>query len=149
MRVRTFVFVSALTLVTAGIASVAALHASPVVQQGQTVEPKPMAADHPLAKRAAVVAEQILAGNRDAVIAAMKTDGTPELAANPNLEAMVDRYITQLAKKGYKISEFNTGIGSDVIVRLTGGPEETNVVIRFSAAEPHKLQGLAQARPGG
>ena len=117
--------------------------------QGQAVEPGPMAADHPLAKQAAALVDQILAGNRDAVIAAMKKDGTAEWAASPMLEAQVDRHIERVAKKGYKIEGFNTGRGADVIVRLTGGPEPTNVVVRFSAAAPHKLEGLAQARPGG
>ena len=117
--------------------------------QGQAVEPGPMAADHPRAKQAAAIVEQILAGNRDAVIATMKKEGTPEWAASPMLEAQVDRHIERVAKKGYKISDFNTGRGADVIVRLTGGPEDTNVVVRFSAGTPHKLEGLAQARPGG
>ena len=144
--IRSLTLAGALALV---LTSPLATGSASAAQQGQMVEPTPLAADHPLAKRAAAVADQILAGNRDAVLAAMKKDGTPELAASPALEGQVDRHIERLAKKGYKIGEFSTGRGADVIVRLTDGPEDTNIVIRFSAQAPHKLEGLAQARPAG
>ena len=137
------------TLRAAGAFALAMAVHIPAFGQGHAVEPGPMAADHPLAKQAAAIVEHILAGDRASVIAAMKKDGTPELAASPMLETQIDRHIERVAKKGYKIEGFNTGRGADVIVRLSGGPEETNVVVRFSAGAPHKLEGLAQARPGG
>lgn len=125
----------------------ASTHTSAAPQAGPFT-PKPMAADHPLAKRAAALVELILTGNRDAVIAAMKKDGTEQLAANPNLEKMIDSQIERLAKKGYKISEFATGLGADVVVSVKGDAGEEGVVIRFSATEPHKFTGFARLTGG-
>jgi hypothetical protein len=144
MRVRSFVFVGSLTLLTVVLCGAAAVLASPVVQQGQVVQPGPMPADHPVAKRAAAVVEQIVAGNREAAIAAMKKEGTAELAASPGLERQVDGYITLLAKKGYKISEFNVGGSRNVIVRLTGESGDVTLEILFSAEAPHQLRRLGR-----
>jgi hypothetical protein len=144
MRVGSFVFVGSLTLLTVALCGAAAVLASPAVQQGRAVQPGPMPADHPVARRAAAVVEQIVAGNRDAAIAAMKKEGTAELAASHSLEPQVDGYIQLLAKKGYKISEFNAGQSGNVIVRLAGESGDVTVEILFSAEAPHRLQGLGR-----
>lgn len=144
MRVRSFVFVGSLTLLTVALCGAAAVLASPVVQQGQAVQPGPMPADHPLARRAAAVLMQIVAGNRDAAIAAMKKEGTAELAASPSLERQVDGHMKLLAKRGYTISEFKGGQSGNVVVRLAGESGEVTVEILFSAEAPHQLRGLGR-----
>jgi hypothetical protein len=144
MRVRSFVFVGSLTLLTVAVCGAAVVPAAPPVRQGQAVQPGPMPADHPLARRAAAVVEHIVAGNRDAAISTMKKEGTAKLAASPSLELQVDRYIELLAKKGYTISKFNAGQSSNVIVWLAGESGEVTVEILFSAEAPYKLLGLGR-----
>ena len=144
VRVRSFVFVGSLALLTVALCGAAAVLASPVAQQSQAVKPGPMPADHPVARRAAAVVEQIVAGNRDAAIAALKKEGTAELAASPNLERQVDGHMKLLAKKGYTISEFKAGQSRNVVVRLAGESGEVTVEILFSADAPHLLRGLGR-----
>ena len=114
--------------------------------QGGPVSPTPLERDHPRARQAAALVSQLLAGNRAAVLKILQTEGTEAVAADPEIETVVDSQITRLADKGYTIDEFMTGRGADVIVQLTGANlEDTNIVIRFTTDEPHRIEGFAQA----
>ena len=118
--------------------------------QGGPVQPEPLDASDPRAKRAASVVTLILSGDRAAVIKALEAEGTPGLSTSSQTEATVDAEIARLANKGYRIAEFMTGRGADVIVELdTKGAEPTNIVIRFTPEEPHKIAGFARAMPQG
>jgi hypothetical protein len=118
--------------------------------QGGIVEPTPLESDHPRATQAAALVEQLLAGNRDAVLKILRTEGTAEVAKSAEIETIVDTQIARLAHKGYKMSQFMTGRGADVIVELVGAAvEDTNIVIRFTPDEPHRIEGFAQAMMAG
>jgi hypothetical protein len=143
---RSLVFAAALACVAAlPMASSAASQ-----PQGGMVEPTPLETDHPRAKQAAALVEQLLAGNRDAVLEILRTEGTAEVARSAAIETTVDTQIARLAHKGYKIDQFMTGRGADVIVELAGANvEDTNIVIRFTPDEPHRIEGFAQAMMAG
>jgi hypothetical protein len=135
-----------------GFGLIAALAFAPLAlaqPQSGIVQPTPLESDHPRARQAAALVTELLAGDRDAVIKIMRTEGTPALAKNPELETMVDTQITRLANKGYKIDRFMTGRGADVIVELVGANlADTNIVIRFTPETPHLIEGFAQAMAG-
>ena len=117
--------------------------------QGGMVQPTPLEASHPRAKEAAAVVDLILKGQREAVLTLLREKGTPAFATSAELETAVEAQITRLANKGYTVAEFSTGRGADVIVELTGkSGEPTNLVIRFTADPPHRIEGFARAMPG-
>jgi hypothetical protein len=135
--------VLALALALIGSPATPAVLAQP---QGGLVSPTPLESDHPRAKQAAALVSQLLAGNRAAVLEILQAEGTEAVAGKAEIEPVVDSQIARLAHKGYKIDEFMTGRGADVIVQLTGANlEDTNIVIRFTADEPHRIEGFAQA----
>ena len=109
------------------------------------MEPKPLAASDPLAKRAAALVSQILAADKTAALQTLRSEGAEPMLKNPDLEKMLDAQIARLGKAKYTIREFETGIGQDVVVHLdaTGG-EETNIVIRFNDAK--QIAGFAQVQ---
>jgi hypothetical protein len=119
-----------------------------LAQQAVRVEPKPLDADDPLAKRAAVLVKQMLAGEKAAALKTLHAEGDEAFVKNPETEKLVDAQIARLGKAKYAIREFETGIGSDVVVLLeaTGGAE-TNIVIRFNDAK--KIVGFAQVQING
>ena len=117
--------------------------------QGGMVEPTPLEASHPRAKEAAAVVDLILKGQREAVLALLRENGTAAFAKSPELETAVEAQIARLANKGYTIAEFLTGRGADVIVELTGkSGEPANLVIRFTPDPPHRIEGFARAMQG-
>lgn len=118
--------------------------------EGGPVSPTPLEPDHPRARQAAALVTQLLAGNRGAVLKILQAEGTEAVTGNAEIGTVVDSQIARLAHKGYTIDEFMTGRGADVIVQLTGADvEDTNIVIRFTADEPHRIEGFAQAMPMG
>lgn len=143
---RSLVFIAALACVAAlPMASSAASQ-----PQGGMVEPTPLESDHPRAKQAAALVEQLLAGKRDAVLQILRAEGTPEVAKSADIETTVDAQVARLAHKGYKIDQFMTGRGADVIVELVGAQlQDTNIVIRFTPDAPHRIEGFAQAMQAG
>jgi hypothetical protein len=117
--------------------------------QAQMVQPTPLEASHPRAKEAAAVVDLILKGEREAVLTLLREKGTPAFVKGPELETAVDAQITRLGNKGYTIADFLTGRGADVIVELTGkSGQPANLVIRFTADPPHRIEGFARAMQG-
>jgi hypothetical protein len=142
---RPVVLVFALALI--GSPAAPAVLAQP---QKDLVSPSPLDSDHPRARQAAALVTQLLAGDRGAVLKILQAEGTEAVTGNAKIEAVVDSQIARLAHKGYTIDEFMTARGADVIVQLTGANrEDTNIVIRFTADEPHRIEGFAQAMPMG
>lgn len=138
----------------AGVFLLAAVWAGPTVAaqgaQGGMVEPTPLEASDPRAKEAATVVNLILKGERDAVLTLLREKGTPSFAKSPELQTLVEAQIARLANKGYTVAEFLTGRGADVIVELTAAKgEPTNLVIRFTADSPHRIEGFARAMQQG
>jgi len=132
----------ALTLVTAfaGAAS-----AQELVANGVRVEPKPLAATDPLAVRASALVKHILAGEKDAAVALLQKEADPAYAQSDKLITDVEAQIKRLSTTKYSISDFQTGLGSDVMVLLTGDKgQEENIVIRFNEAK--RMTGFASAR---
>lgn len=116
--------------------------------QGGPVEPEPLEATHPRAKQAAALVALLLEGQRAAVLEMLAAQGTPGLATNPQTLKTVDAELARLAKQGYTIAEFLTGRGTDVVVELSSqGAKPTNIVIRFTTDEPHRIAGFARAMP--
>jgi hypothetical protein len=80
--------------------------------------------------------------------AALKTlhaESDDAFLKNPDLEKLLDAQIARLGTAKYTIREFESGIGSDVVVLLDGpGGEETNIVIRFNDAK--RVIGFAHAQ---
>jgi hypothetical protein len=142
---RSLVFVSAIAL-CAVLPLVPSAAAQP---QANMVQPTPLEADHPRAKLAAALVEHLIAGNREAALEILRTQGTPQVIESPTIEASLDTQIARLANKGYKIDQFMTGRGADVIVQLVSTKgEDTNIVIRLTTDEPHRIEGFAQAMAG-
>jgi hypothetical protein len=142
---RVMLFAGVLSLCVVGPVDRAAAQAP----QGGMVQPEPLEASHPRAREASAVVELILKGDRDAVLKRLRDNGTPAFARSPELETVVDAQIARLANRGYTIAEFMTGRGADVIVELTGkSGQPDNLVIRFTADAPHRIEGFARAMPG-
>ena len=116
-------------------------------QQHQVMQPEPMNPSEPRAKQAVALVDMILKGNRESVLAALRADAAPSVAHSPELEKAVDEQIARLANKGYAVMEILTGRGADVFVSLQSPKaEETNIVVRFTAAAPHRVEGFTVAR---
>ena len=132
----------ALTLV-AGFAGAAS--AQELIANGVRVEPKPLAATDPLAVRASALVKHILAGEKDAAVALLQKEADPAYAKSDKLVTDVEAHIKRLSTAKYSISDFQTGLGSDVMVLLTGDKgQEENIVIRFNEAK--RMTGFANAR---
>ena len=113
--------------------------------QAVRVEPKPLDASDPQAKRAAVLVKQILAGDKAAALKTLRAEGEESFAKKNDLEQLVDAQIARLGKAKYAISSFETGLGADVVVHLEAkGAESTNIVVRFNDAK--KIVGFAQVQ---
>jgi hypothetical protein len=132
----------ALTFV-AGLAGAAS--AQELIANGVRVEPKPLAATDPQAVRASALVKHILAGEKDAAVALLQKEADPVYAKSDKLVTDVEAHIKRLSTAKYSISDFQTGLGSDVVVLLTGekGLEE-NIVIRFNEAK--RMTGFANLK---
>lgn len=131
----------ALTLV-AGLAGAAS--AQELIANGQRVEPKPIAATDPVAVRSAALVKHILAGEKDAAVALLRKEADEAYAKSDKLVADVEAQIKRLSTAKYKISDFQTGLGADVMVMLTSDKgDEGNIVIRFNDAK--RITGFAYA----
>ena len=111
---------------------------------GLRVEPKPLEASDPQAKRAAALVMQILAGDKPGALKTLQAEGDAAFLKNPELEKMLDAQIARLGKAKYAISRFETGHGADVVVHLDAKGDETNIVVRFNEAK--KIVGFAQVQ---
>ena len=113
--------------------------------QAVRVDPKPLDAGDPQAKRAAALVKQILAGDKAAALKTLRAEGEESFAKKSDLEQIVDAQIARLGKAKYAISSFETGHGADVVVHLEAtGAESTNIVVRFNDAK--KIVGFAQVQ---
>ena len=122
-----------------------ALAGWPALAQGLRVDPKPLDAGDPQAKRAAALVKQILAGDKAAALKTLRAEGEESFAKKSDLEQIVDAQIARLGKAKYAISSFETGHGADVVVHLEAkGAESTNIVVRFNDAK--KIVGFAQVQ---
>lgn len=122
------------------------LHAG--AQQQQNIDPQPMAAEHPNARRAASVVERILAGDRAGAIEVLRREGAPAFVNGP-MEQAVDRAIGRLAAGRWQIDRFEAaGIDADVIVRLRNGDARENIAVRMQAQPPHGIIGFARVQEG-
>lgn len=134
----------ALTLTLAGGLSATA-SAQDLVANGQRVEPKPIAATDPLAVRSASLVKHILAGEKDAAVALLRKEADETYAKSDKLVADVEAQIKRLSTAKYTISDYQTGLGNDVMVLLrTDKGEQGNIVIRFN--DTKKMTGFAYAR---
>ena len=116
-----------------------------VAQQAIRVEPKPLDSNDPQAKRAAVLVNQILAGDKAAALKTLKAEGDDTFASKSNLGDVVDAQIARLSKAKYTIRGFETGLGADVVVLLEAkGAEDANIVVRYNDAK--KIVGFAQVQ---
>jgi len=132
----------ALTFV-AGLA--AAASAQDAIANGVRVEPKPLAATDPLAVRASALVKLILVGDKDAAVALVRKEADPAYGKSDKLVTDVEAQIKRLSTAKYSISDFQTGLASDVVVLLTGDKgEEENIVIRFN--DTKRMTGFANAR---
>jgi len=132
----------ALSLVAAMAGAASAQEA---IANGVRVEPKPLAATDPLAVRASALVKHILAGDKDAAVALLKKEADPVYGTSDKLVTDVEAQIKRLSTAKYSISDFQTGLGADVMVLLTGDKgQEDNIVIRFNDAK--KITGFASAR---
>lgn len=112
---------------------------------GLRVEPMPLEASDPQAKRAAALVTQILAGDKPGALKTLRAEADGAFLKNPELEKMLDAQIARLGKAKYAISRFETGHGADVVVHLeANGGDETNIVVRFNEAK--KIVGFAQVQ---
>ena len=117
----------------------------PALAQGIRVEPKPLDAGDPQAKRAAALVKQLLAGDKAAALKTLRSEGDDAFAKQADLEAVVDKQIARLGKAKYAISRFETGLGADVVVLLEAkDAAQTNIVVRFNEAK--KIVGFAQVQ---
>ena len=124
-----------------------ALAVWPALAQGQgvRVEPKPLDAGDPQAKRAAVLVNQMLAGDKAAALKTLRAEGDEAFAKKADLEQLLDKQMARLGKAKYAISGYETGLGADVIVLLQAkDAAQTNIVVRFNDAK--KIVGFAQAQ---
>ena len=127
----------------AGLAGAAS--AQEAIANGVRIEPTPLAATDPLAVRASVLVKLILAGDKDAAVALVRKEADPVYAKSDKVVTDVEAHIKRLSTAKYSISEFQTGLGSDVVVMLTGDKgQEENIVIRFNDAK--RMTGFANAR---
>ena len=121
------------------------LTVGPALAQGQAirVEPKPLDANDPQAKRAAALVQQLLAGDKAGALKTIQAEGDAAFVAQPDLPAILDRQITRLGKAKYAIASFETGLGADVVVLLQAkDTPPANIVVRFNDAK--KIVGFAQ-----
>lgn len=118
-------------------------------QQQADINPQPIPAGHPAARRAAAVVEPILAGDRAAALEVLRREGDPAFVNGP-MEQFVDRVMARLAPAGkWRITGFaEAGIDGDVIVALASGEERNNVAVRMQAQPPHRITGFARAGNG-
>ena len=122
-----------------------AASAQEAIANGVRVDPKPLAATDPLAVRASALVKLILAGDKDAAVSLLKKEADPVYAKSDKLVTDVEAQIKRLSTAKYSISEFQTGLGADVMVMLTGDKgQEENIVIRFNEAK--NMTGFASAR---
>ena len=132
----------ALTFV-AGLAGAAS--AQEAIANGVRVEPKPLAATDPLAVRASALVKLILAGDKDGAVALLRKEAEPGYAKSDKLVTDIEAQIKRLSTAKYSISDFQTGLGSDVVVLLSGDKgQEENIVIRFN--DTKRVTGFASAR---
>ena len=130
-------------ILLAGLAGAAS--AQELIANGVRVEPKPLPATDPLAVRAAALVKHILAGDKDAAVALLKKEADADYGKSDRLVTDVEAQIKRLSTAKYSISDFQTGLGSDVMVLLTGDKgQEENIVIRFNDAK--HVTGFASAR---
>ncbi len=119
-----------------------------LAQQGVRVEPKPLDASDPQAKRAAALVKEILAGDKAAALKTLRAEGDEAFAKQANLGEIVDKQIARLGAAKYSISGFETGLGADVVVLLEAKEAaQTNIVVRFNDAK--KIVGFAQVQING
>lgn len=136
----------ALTLAAAvtGAAGVPHASAQELIANGQRVEPKPLAATDPAAVRSAAIVKHILAGDKDAAVALLRKEADDTYARSDKLVSDVEKQIKRLSTAKYTISEFQTGLGADVMVMLTTDKgDEENIVIRYNEAK--RVTGFAMA----
>ena len=109
------------------------------------VEPKPLDATDPQAKRAAVLVKQLLAGDKAAALKTVRAEGDAAFASKADLGEILDRQIARLGKAKYAISGFETGLGADVVVLLQAkDAPATNIVVRYNDAK--RIVGFAQVQ---
>jgi hypothetical protein len=108
-------------------------------------EPKPIEASDPRAVKSAPILKHILAAEKDSAIAALRREADEAYAKDANLEKDVDTQIKRLSAGKYRISSYEEGFGTDVVVFLTNDKgEEANLVVRFNADK--KITGFAMAK---
>ena len=127
--------------------AVALVAGSPAVAQEmrRVTEPTPLDANDPLAVRSATLVKHLLAAEKDAAVAFIKKEGDDAFVNSGKMEGAVDAQIKRLSSGKYKITEYETGFGSDVIVFLTNDrKEDANIVIRYNGDK--KITGFAEAK---
>ena len=114
-------------------------------QMRRVEEPKPLEASDPRAVAAAPIVKHILAAEKDSAIAALRKEADASYAKDAKLEKDVDAQIARLSPGKYRITSYEEGFGTDVVVFLTNDKgEEANLVVRFSADK--KITGFAVAK---
>ena len=113
--------------------------------QGVRIEPKPLDASDPQAKRTAVLVTQMLAGDKAAALKTLRAEADPEFAKKADLEQIIDAQIARLTKAKYAIDRFETGLGADVVVHLEARDAPAiNIVVRYNDAK--RMVGFAQVQ---
>jgi hypothetical protein len=144
---KTLVRFTVLSLALAA-ACITGIFAQDIPPQGMLIQPTPLAATEPLAVKAAALVTHLLAGEKEAALKMIRAEGDDAYVNGGKMEEQVENQIARLAKGKYSIVDFQTAIGSDVIVLLeTPTGDESNIVIRFTDGE--KMNGFAQARQPG
>jgi hypothetical protein len=130
-------FVLAITLAPFTVAS---------AQQIRRIEePKPLEATDPRAVKSGSIVKHILTAERESAIAALRKEADETYAKDANIEKDVDAQIKRLSAGKYRISSYEEGFGTDVVVFLTNDKgEEANLVVRFNA--DRKITGFAMAK---
>lgn len=133
------------TLIRSILAAAMAVGVS-LVASAQFLQPKPIDAKDPLAVRAGALVQLILAGDQAAAVALL-TKEAADTYTKARIESDVAAQVKRLSDAKYTIAEYNTGLGADVMVLLTGDKgQEANIVVRFNEAK--RMIGFAVAKIG-
>jgi hypothetical protein len=121
-------------------------------QEGQRIQPQPISADAPTAKRALGLSTALIAGDREKVEAYLKEHGASAFLANPEYQATIASLLAEL-KQGARVVigqdgfEGRNEVGVGIVLSTDAGGAPTRaIVVRMETAAPHRITGLRMAQ---
>jgi hypothetical protein len=133
-------------------AAMSLIPAAAQAQEGQRIQPQPISADAPTAKRALGLSTALLSGDQAKVEAYLKEHGAPAFLSSPDYKSTITALLAEL-KQGARVVigqdgfEGRNDVGVGIVLSTDAGGAPTRaIVVRMETAAPHRITALRMAQ---